>query len=177
MSKNRPGSVLYLVVCAAPPAQRIDELVGLLEQAGWNICVIPTPRAASWIDHRTHAQQTGNPVRHDYKQPGDPDTLPLADAVGVVPATFNTINKWSAGISDTFALGILNEAVGLKLPIVVAPYVKSSLAAHPEFDRNLKKLDSWGVSALPNEAIRMKSEPASSYSWRPAVEALGQIMM
>lgn len=176
MRKNRPGSILYLVVCAAPPAQRIAELVGLLQRAGWNICVIPTPRAASWIDHHGLAQQTGHPVRYDYKQPGDPDSLPLADAVVAVPATFNTVNKWSVDISDNFALGILNEAVGLKLPIVAAPYVKSSLAAHPEFDRSLKKLDSWGVKVLQNEVIRAKDELASGYTWWPVVEALGRKM-
>jgi flavoprotein len=34
----------------------------------------------------------------------------------VAPATFNTINKWAQGISDTLALGLLNEATGLGLP-------------------------------------------------------------
>lgn len=110
MSEIQPKPMLYLIVCAAPPAQRIDELVELLQQAAWNVCVIPTPRVVSWLDRHALAQQTGYPVRHDYKQPGDPDVLPRADAIAVVPATFNTINKWSAGISDTFALGILNEA-------------------------------------------------------------------
>jgi hypothetical protein len=35
--------------------------------------------------------------------------LPPADAIAVAPATYNTINKWAAGISDTLALGILCE--------------------------------------------------------------------
>ncbi len=66
-------------------------------------------------------EQIGYPVRHDYKQPDDSEGLPLADVIAVVPATFNTINKGVAGISDTFALGLLNEVIGLELPIVVAP--------------------------------------------------------
>jgi phosphopantothenoylcysteine decarboxylase len=181
MSEMQPRPVLYLIVCAAPPAQRIGELVELLHQAAWNVCVIPTPRVASWLDRHTLAQQTGYPVRYDYQQPGDPDVLPRADAVVVAPATFNTINKWSAGISDTFALGILNEAFGLKLPTIVAPYVKPSLAAHPEFDRSLEKLNAWGVHVLPNEVIRVraeeregaaKDEPALSFYWQPVVEAV-----
>ncbi|HEY6424380.1 MAG TPA: flavoprotein [Pseudonocardiaceae bacterium] len=181
MSEMRLKPVLYLIVCAAPPAQRIDELVELLQQAAWNVCVIPTPRVVSWLDCRALAQQTGYPVRHDYKQPGDPDVLPRADAIAVAPATFNTINKWSAGISDTFALGILNEAFGLKLPTIVAPYVKPSLAAHPKFSGNLEKLSTWGVHVLPNEAIRVKAENqegpgkeerAPSFYWRPVVDAV-----
>lgn len=178
MIETRPKPVLYLIVCAAPPAQRIDELVALLHQAGWNVCVIPTPHAVSWLDRPALEQRTGYPVRHDHRQPGDLDVLPRADAVVVAPATFNTINKWSAGISDTFALGILNETFGLRLPTIVAPYVKRSLAAHPEFDRSLEKLNMWGVTVLPNEVIRAKvekrteDEPAPSFYWQPVVEAV-----
>jgi len=175
--------MLYLVGCAAPPVQHIGELIELLHQAGWRICVIPTPRAASWIDDHALAQQTGYPVRHDHKLPGDPDSLPRADAIAVVPATFNTINKWAAGISDTFALGILNEAIGLRIPIIVVPYAKPSLAAHPEYGRNLEKLTGWGVNVLSNEVIRVRAEehdpekdgndkPAPSFSWWPVVEAV-----
>lgn len=125
--------VVYLVVCAAPPAEAVGDLVRLLQEQEWTVCVIATPRAADWIDRAALADHTGYPVRHDYKHPDDPDSLPLAHAFVVAPATFNTINKWSAGISDTFALGVLNEAIGLNLPIIVAPYAKPSLAAHPAF--------------------------------------------
>lgn len=182
MSGAQPRPMLYLVGCAAPPVQHIGELIELLHRASWHICVIPTPRAASWIDDHALAQQTGYPVRHDHKLPGDPESLPRADVITVVPATFNTINKWCAGISDTFALGILNEAIGLKIPVIVAPYVKPSLAAHPEFDRNLNKLTAWGVNVLPNEVIRLRpkdqgpeaganDKPAPNFSWQPVVEA------
>lgn len=123
------------------------------------------------MDSAALAEQTGYPVRHDYKQPDDPDVLPLADAVAVVPATFNTINKWVAGISDTFALGLLNEAIGLNLPITVAPYAKPTLAAHPAFQRNLQTLGEWGVKVLPNEVIRPDSAQ-QPFDWRPITEAL-----
>lgn len=43
--------------------------------------------------------------------------------VGVVatPATFNTVNKWAAEVSDTLALGILYGAYGLGIPTGVLP--------------------------------------------------------
>lgn len=135
--------VLYLVVRAAPPAQAIDELVGRLRDKDWTVCVIATPRAAGWIDIATLAEQTGHPVRHEHQGPDDSEPLPRADAIAVAPATFNTVNKWVAGISDTFALGLLNEAIGLRLPIVVAPYAKSSLAAHPAYAQSLRTLSEW----------------------------------
>src|SRR2546430_4154194 len=129
--------VLYVIVCAAPPAQRIGELVELVQRRNWTVCVIATPRAASWIDTAALTRQTGYPVRSDFKQPDEPDVLPRADAVAVVPATFNTINKWAAGISHTSALGTLNEAIGLGVPLVAVPYAKAPLAAHPAFARRL----------------------------------------
>jgi phosphopantothenoylcysteine synthetase/decarboxylase len=169
------GRVLYLVVCAAPPAQRIDELISLLMQQGWSICVIPTPRAAGWLDISLLTAQTGFSVRHEYRQPSDPSPLPKADAILVAPATFNTINKWVAGISDTFALGILNEAIGLPLPVIVVPYAKSTLAAHPAFKKNRRRLKRWGVHILANEVIgRRPAVPSTSagFDWSPVVDAV-----
>jgi phosphopantothenoylcysteine decarboxylase len=163
------AKVLYLVCCAAPPTQAIGELVGLLQAAGWAVCLIPTPRASTWVDRDALAERTGYPVRDDYKRLDDQDSLPLADAVAVVPATFNTINNWVAGISDTFALGVLNEALGLRIPTTVVPYAKATLAAHPVFEVNLRTLTRWGVRVLPNEVIRVDRR---SFKWSPVVEAL-----
>jgi phosphopantothenoylcysteine decarboxylase len=161
--------VLYLVVCAAPPAQAIGEPIKLLQAKGWTVCVIPTPRATGWIDSEAVAEQTGRVVRDEYSQADD--SLPRADAIAVAPATFNTVNKWIAGISDTFALGLLNEAIGLRVPIVVAPYAKSSLAAHPAYGRSLRMLSEWGVTVLPNEVIRVGAA-RDVFDWRPLVDAL-----
>ncbi|MGH3796419.1 MAG: flavoprotein [Pseudonocardiaceae bacterium] len=172
MSDGQPKPMLYLVGCAAPPVQHIEGLIELLHQAGWRICVILTPRAATWIDDHALARQTGHPVRHDHRLPADQESLPQADAIAVVPATFNTINKWVAGISDTFALGILNEAIGLNLPIIVAPYAKSRLAAHPAFSTNIGKLQEWGIHVLPNGVIRTPAASQASFDWQPVVEAV-----
>jgi phosphopantothenoylcysteine synthetase/decarboxylase len=164
--------VLYLVVCAAPPARQIGELVDLLARHGWRVYVIATPTAAAgWIDTDRLAAQTGFPVRWQHRRPEDPRSLPAADAVAVVPATFNTVNKWAAGISDTFALGILNEALGLRLPIVVSPYVKSTLAAHPAFGRSLATLRESGVRITASEAIR-PVDGGQRFAWPVIVDAL-----
>jgi phosphopantothenoylcysteine synthetase/decarboxylase len=43
--------------------------------------------------------------RAGIRLPDEPDELPAANAVVVAPATFNSVNKRAAGITDTFATG------------------------------------------------------------------------
>ena len=120
------SQVLYIVSCAAPPALDVHILIELAQQDGWEVCLIATPRAFQWIDVPGLSEQTGHPVRYDYKLPGEPDVLPEPDAIVVAPATFNTLNKWAAGIADTLALGLLCEATGKGLPVVVLPYLNAA---------------------------------------------------
>jgi phosphopantothenoylcysteine decarboxylase len=171
-----PGRVLYLIVCAAPPAVAIADLVGLIMRAGWSVCVIPTPRAAGWLDADALVRRTGFPVRHEYRTAGDVGTLPKPDAIALVPATFNTINKWAAGVSDTFALGVLNEAIGLRMPILVAPYAKPSLVAHPVFAESLSRLRTWGAVVLPRDAIRNVAGSVTAdgpvFDWQAVIDAI-----
>jgi phosphopantothenoylcysteine synthetase/decarboxylase len=143
MSKH---PVLALIVCAAPPALRIGELIALLMDEGWTVCVTATPTAATWIDRDAVAQQTGFPVRVEWRLPGELEPHPAPDAVVVAPATFNVMNKWALGINDTPALGILNQALGAGLPVYAFPNIKAELAAHPAYETSLRQLDVAGAS-------------------------------
>jgi phosphopantothenoylcysteine decarboxylase len=44
-SKSNHQAVLYHIVCAAPPAQQIQDFVRLAQGARWDVCVIATPPA------------------------------------------------------------------------------------------------------------------------------------
>src|ERR1039457_2141006 len=94
------------------------------------------------------AALTGDRVGTGFRMPDEPDELPSADAVVVAPATFNTMNKWAAGITDTFATGLLCELTGLGVPIVAVPLVKDALARHVAFGRSLEVLRGMGVRVL-----------------------------
>lgn len=57
-----------------------------------------------FVDADRLASLTGEPVRSEWRMPGEAQGLPSADAVVVAPATFdtiNTINEWAAGITGT----------------------------------------------------------------------------
>jgi phosphopantothenoylcysteine decarboxylase len=85
----------------------------------------------------------------EWRLPGEPEPHPPADVVAVVPATFNVINKWALGISDTLALGILNEALSAGIPVHAFPNVKEQLATHPAYNQHLRLLVNVGVRARP----------------------------
>lgn len=63
----------------------------------------------------------------------------------VAPATFNTINKWAAGLADTLAVATLCEASGLGVPVAVLPCVGEALASHPAYRESLARLRGMGV--------------------------------
>jgi Flavoprotein len=121
----------------------------------------PLEHVPSFIDIRVLEAATGHPVRSDYKQPDDPDVLPPPDAIAVAPATFNTVNKWAAGISDTLALGLLTEAIGKRLPIVALPFVNAAQAEHPAFYRSIEQLRDEGVRLLYGPDVLELHEPGT----------------
>jgi hypothetical protein len=106
--------VLYVVVCAAPAAADVENLVRLAQDARWRVCVITSPMGRRFVDIDRLGSMTGEPVRSEYGMPDEPNELPPADALIVAPATFNTVNKWASGITDTFAVGLLCELTGLR---------------------------------------------------------------
>lgn len=141
--------VLYLIICAAPPAQHMQEFITIAQADGWDVCIIVTPQATRFISISELTALTGHQVRSDYKLPGEADPLPKADAILVMPATFNTLNKLALGIGDTLAVSILCEALGRGSPPVIAvPYLKLDLAYHPAFSKSIQFLQDNGVCVL-----------------------------
>ena len=173
-----PGRVLYVIVCAAPPAREAGHLVRLAQERGWEVCALTTPSGRRFADAGALERLTGHPVRSEYKDPGEPDVLPAADAVIVAPATVNTINKWAAGICDTLALGILVEAIGKKLPLVALPFSNHAHAAHPAFIENVAKLRSWGVTVLFGPDVYPMHDPGTGdsylhlFPWDKTIDAI-----
>lgn len=147
MRQPAEGRVLYVIVCGAGPAGEVGRLVELAHDRGWTVQIIATPAALAFIDAPKLEAQSGRPVRSEYRSPGELRS-PQADAIIVAPATYNTINKWANGISDTYALGILAEAPGLGIPVVVLPFVNSALAGRAPFKESVNELRGEGIRIL-----------------------------
>jgi hypothetical protein len=159
------NGVLYLLVCAAGPAPGVGRLVELAQSAGWTVQVVATPSALAFIDTAALEQQTGRPVRSRYRSPAEPRP-PRPDAVILAPATYNTINKFALGIADTYVLGLLAEAPGLGIPVVVLPYVNAALASRVPFRRAVEQLRFEGVRMLP--ALGPEAAPTPEAAPAPA---------
>jgi phosphopantothenoylcysteine synthetase/decarboxylase len=144
---TQDSRILTIIVCGAGPASEVGQLVKLAQEDGWTVQVVATPAALDFLDVPAIEALTGSPVRSQYRKPGEPRSRP-ADAIIVAPATYNTINKWAQGISDTYALGVLAETTALGIPIVVLPFVNSALAARAPFRRNVEELRNEGVHIL-----------------------------
>jgi len=173
--------VLYIVVCGGRPATDLGGHVEQLRADGWDTCVIATPSARKFMHTDRLADVSGHVVRYDFKQPDEPDALAAPDVVIVAPATFNTINKWVAGISDTLALGLLNEGVGLGVPIIAVPFPNVALARHPAFRHSITTLRSWGVKVIfdperhPLPKVNMGPAAADLFPWRVLMNELVQV--
>lgn len=173
---------LYLIACAAPPSRRLSVPIRAAQEAGWDVCVILTPDAYRWATEDAEGEiealrkLTGHPVRHRYKLPSQDDVLPPQDALLVAPLTSNTLNKWAAGISDTLALGLITEAIGLRLPIVALPHWNSAQNAHPAVAASVRTLRAAGVTVLLGEGGFEPDRPRhgdhDAYPWQAAIDAL-----
>ncbi|WP_350278516.1 flavoprotein [Kribbella sp. HUAS MG21] len=169
--------VLHLFICGAGPARRIHELIDLAHDEGWDVYCAATESAVQhFLDTDAVAERCGHPVRTTYRRPGETPT-PSADAVIVAPATYNTINKWAAGVADTYVLTQLAELTGLGVRIVVLPFVNQSLAANRIFLRSVEELRSDGVRVLfgPGEfephPPRTGDDAMTSFPWKLALRA------
>ncbi|MET8144915.1 flavoprotein [Sphaerisporangium sp. NPDC005288] len=169
------SKVLYVIVCAAGPAADAGELVSLGQDAGWVVQVVATPSALDFIDVPALERRTGRPVRSRYRKPYEPKP-PRADAIIVAPATYNTINKFAQGIADTYALGLLAEAPGLGIPVVVLPFVNSALAGRAPFRDSVGRLRAEGVQVLIGAGAFVPHDPSAvhtgAYPWHLALAAL-----
>lgn len=167
---------MYLVVSAAPPVLRIEGFIGALHEEGWTVVVIATPTAAMWVDLDALAATTGCLIRVHPRPPREQESLPRADAVVAAPMTFNSINKWAAGISDTLALGVLNEMIGTDVPVLAVPCVKPVLRKHPAYNESITRLAGTGVSIMEPDSVTARADDGlATFVWAQIIAALNDL--
>jgi phosphopantothenoylcysteine synthetase/decarboxylase len=163
-------SSVRLVVCGAPPARRIDRLVDIGHARGWDIDVIATPAGIEFMDVERIEAATLYPIRSRDRRAAEPRSS-RPDGIIVAPATFNTVCKLATGVADTYALAVLAEAIGERVPTVVVPYVGPGMAARMPFRRAVRALHSEQVSVLlPDSSVVAPIGPLSPDALEDAAE-------
>ncbi|MFD4535588.1 flavoprotein [Kitasatospora sp. NPDC058397] len=179
-------NTLYVVAFAAPPVRRIATPIRAAQAAGWDVCLILSPSAYRWAEEdpdpeagfelRALADLTGHPVRHRYKLPREADVLPAPDALLAAPLSCNSLNKWGAGISDTLALGLLTESMGMGKPVVALPHFNNAQANQSAVRIHAARLREDGVNLLLGEGGFVPHPPRhgnlDAYPWTAALDAL-----
>ena len=140
-----PTRHVALVVTAAPLARHTRRSYDTLREGGWRVTVCLTAAAADWVADPPAADLLAGRIR--------------PDAVICCPATFNTLNKWAAGINDSPALGVLNDNLGLDTPILAVPMVAERLCRHPAWPATLQFLATTRVDVLNPADGRLTSQP------------------
>lgn len=156
------GAPLTLVVCAAPLAWRVPDLLTACLAEGWRPTVVATPSAMDWLDADTISDLVGELPRVAHRAPTEPKRSGEPAAVIVCPATFNTINKAALGIADTYALGVVCEAMGTGVPLVVAPMVSNKLWGHPAWTASIGVFREAGADLVDVRTGETLSGPVQS---------------
>jgi len=171
---------LYLVTCGAPLASRVADGVRAAQEHGWDPYIIPTDAALPWLEGQDFG---GVPVVTGNRAPDEAKRAPGADAVAVVPTTFNTLNAWANGNANTYPLTILCAALGARTPTVAVPFAKHDLAGHPAWLASLAVLRYAGVNVVdPHDGSTTSLTPiesgtgdriAKDFQWKWVLGRLG----
>ncbi|GGP89720.1 flavoprotein [Streptomyces melanogenes] len=170
---------LYLFCSAAPPVFDVARVIEEAQTDGWDLCLGLTPSAARWLEDSLDglAALTGHPVRADYKRSGEPDVWPKADVILFAPATFNSINAWGLGLTNSFVVGVVAEGIGKGIRTVTMPCVNAAYVQHPQFEQSVATLRAAGVTVLYGEGGFAPNQPGQrrpeGYPWRLALDAVG----
>ncbi|GAA0944559.1 flavoprotein [Kribbella koreensis] len=151
---------LYIVTCGAPLAARVADGVSAARSRGWNPYVIPTDAALPWLESQDLADV---PILTGNRKPTEAKRAPKADAIVVVPATFNTLNAWANGNANTYPLTTLCAALGSRTRTVAVPFAKTDLAGHPAWLASLAVLRYAGVRVVdPHDGSTASLDPVES---------------
>jgi len=138
------GKVVYVIPTGARRAAQIVSLVRELVAEKAQVVVIPTKSSLNFINLQEFKSIENCSISLDFRwsSKSNEHKIPEEDIVLVVPCTFNTFNKISLGIADTYPTSIIASAVAKRKMVYVALSV-NELWYHPQAKKSLEILSSW----------------------------------
>ncbi len=156
------ANALTLVVCGAPLAARAADVAAALVEVGWTVTVVASPASRGWLDPAAVTSAIGGPVLFDQRQPDQPRGERPA-AVVVCPLTMSSGSKAATGVMDTYATGVLCDALAMRLPLTVVVMVSNRLWGHPAWAGHLDTFAQAGARFVdPKSGLVGEPEPVQS---------------
>src|SRR4029453_16916 len=115
-----------------------------LVDAGWHVTVVASPASREWLDTPAGEQVVGGSMLFDQRQP-DQQRGERPAAVVVCPLTMNSGSKAATGVMDTYATGVLCDALATRTSLTAVVMVSNRLWSHPAWVGHLGTLTAAGV--------------------------------
>lgn len=147
-SKKLRGKTLVIGITGSIAAVECFGTIRELIRHGADVYVVMSPEAQKIVTpdsiefacgHRPVTELTGRAEHITMMGPRS------ADLFLVYPATANTLSKMACGIDDTPVTSFATVALGLGIPVAVAPAMHDSMYTNPAVKGNIERLRSWGV--------------------------------
>ncbi len=139
------NKTIYVIATGAKKCSILPELIKEFVDEGANVYTFFTDMARG-ISNIKDFEIPGNTISLDYSK--NEEKLPLEDISLVVPATFNTINKVTQGIADSYPMTIIASSIGKRKKIIFAPAMNRFLWEHPIIPKSLDALQQWGCQVI-----------------------------
>lgn len=165
------NDALTLVVCGAPLASRAPDVAAALGTNGWRVSVVASPASRPWLDVAAVEHVTGRPVLFEQRDAHEVRG-PRPAAVVACPLTMNTASKAATAIIDTYAAGVLVDALAVRTPLTLVVMVSNRLWPHPAWAGHLSMLTSGGARFVsPNTGLVGEPDPVQSGTSSDVVDA------
>jgi phosphopantothenoylcysteine decarboxylase/phosphopantothenate--cysteine ligase len=141
--------MVILGVCGGIAAYKACEILRQFSETGYDVHVVPTAAALTFVGETTWAALSGHPVSTDvWTNAHEVPHVRLgraADLVVVAPATADFLARYAAGRADDLLTAVLLTA---RCPIVLAPAMHTEMWEHPATRANVATLRERGVLVL-----------------------------
>jgi phosphopantothenoylcysteine decarboxylase/phosphopantothenate--cysteine ligase len=142
---------VLLGITGAIACYKVCSLVRLMKAAGWQVRVVATESALSFVGEITWRTLSQNPVeRSAFAESADwhPRHIELADwcdVFVVAPLSANTMAKLAQGLADNL---LTQTALANTKPLLLAPSMNTHMWEHPATQANVQTLLTRGAHLL-----------------------------
>lgn len=163
---NLEGKNIALLVTGGIAAYKCPSLIRHFRQYGANVIVYQTNESKHYVAERALEWASMNPVVSELSAATEHLNEGI-DAYVVAPLTYNTLAKFSSGISDNAVTATFASALGRleagKTSILIAPAMHSSMQ-NSIYKENLERLKAKGIRVIePDCRIGKANLPGIHY--------------